>query len=680
MSAKRRKFSRIFIPNRGEIACRIIGACNSLGITPILGYSLADAASRARTLAPESLCLGGADARESYLNIKSVLARAAECQADAIHPGYGFLAENSAFSRAVEKAGITFIGPSSTAMKKLGDKIESKKIAKRCGVPILEGITVPEFGTRLPKALASFLAKASFPLLIKASAGGGGRGMRVVTHASEAAEQCAAAAREAKSIFGDGSIFIEPYITGARHVEVQIISDRRGSVRALGTRDCSLQRRHQKVIEEAPAIFPALENMLCRDAEKLCAAAQYESLATVEFLVADARYYFLEVNTRLQVEHPVTEESLGIDLVAAQIQAAEGAALSDILSQTSRLPQHSIEARICAEYPERDFRAAAGQLQTLQFSDSKSTAHTLRIETGYCAGDRVGHHYDSLLAKVIATAPTRADAITALTEALLSTEATPLRTNVGYLLALLKDPSFIANSHTLSTANQVLTTYTQEFNRYKHAALAAAALHRAAPHETQRKAWQRLGAWAIRAAIPVRIELRAYEEYYHIEITADLTALKLSGGTAENTHEMRLNTWRIDENGAFSFALDGIEFRGRVISAGAFGSTILIGGERFSIAYAAAPAKRRQSSAGGRMSGEVYAHLPGKIVAIKTANGKTATQGETLLVLESMKMEHAIVAPVTGTVSQLAGRSGAMVQGGELLLRIDPDGAKKRKR
>lgn len=670
----RRKLSRIFIPNRGEIACRIISACKKLGLTPILGFSLADVDSRARSLCEESICIGGADARESYLNATAVIARAQEMKADAIHPGYGFLAENARFARSLERAKIAFIGPSAAAMEKLGDKIRAKRIAHKCGVPILEGVTIPGETTAAKKILRSYLRDARFPLLIKASAGGGGRGMRVIANPSDAADQCVAASREAKNLFQDGSIFIEPYIAGARHVEVQIIGDRNGEVKALGTRDCSLQRRHQKVIEEAPASFltHSLEARLCQDAERLCASAQYESLATVEFLVAGDAYFFLEVNTRLQVEHPVSEQSLDIDLVEMQIRIAQGVDLKRVLKRRSNPARYSIEARLCAEFPERDFRASAGQLTKLSFAETND----LRIETGFRAGDRVTAHYDSLLAKLIVTADTRELARESLARALVNTKIAPMRTNIGFLIDLVNDSTFRANNHTLLTANHVLDAYTTNFATTLKHSIIAAAFVRAFPRKGS--AWHRFGSWTIRGSSAIRIELLAYEEYYSVVFDVAARTVTLNALRGDRS-SFEFNDWQNDDQNHFFFSLNGITLSG-VAAPRQKGVLVDFGRESIAVDYASpAPTRRAMVEVSGS-SRTVVAHLPGKIVALKTMNGKFVTEGETLLVLESMKMEHAIVAPISGVISQFERRPGAMVQSGDTLLHISARANRKRKK
>ena len=434
---------KLLVANRGEIACRVIRAAREMGISTVAVYSEADTSSLHRSMADESVPIGPSEPASSYLDIARILEAAKKSRADAIHPGYGFLSERAAFSEACAKAGIVFVGPPASAMKKLGSKIESKQLAVSCGVPITPGFF--ERGATAAR-LKKEAEKLGYPVMLKASAGGGGRGMRAVRDAAEFDREFRLASEEAEKAFGDSAMMVERLIERPRHIEVQVLADALGSVACLFERECSLQRRNQKVIEESPSPFmtPKLWDGMRDAATKLAKAAGYVNAGTVEFMVdpATREFFFLEVNARLQVEHPVTEAVTGIDLVKEQIKVAGGEklALPPALMNGDRrsLKGHAIEARIISEDPARGFLPSVGRI----VGWAAPSGEGVRVDTGFRAGDEVSRYYDSLLAKVIAHGMDREEAIVRLRGALADFHVLGVSTNIAYLLDVLEHPGF----------------------------------------------------------------------------------------------------------------------------------------------------------------------------------------------------------------------------------------------
>ncbi|MDW8106622.1 MAG: biotin carboxylase N-terminal domain-containing protein [Armatimonadota bacterium] len=434
-------FRKVLVANRGEIARRVIHACRELGIRTVAVYSEADANAPFVREADEAYLLGGAPAAESYLNIPRILEIAQRAGVEAIHPGYGFLSENPDFAQACEQAGIVFIGPRAEVIRLLGDKGAAKRAAERAGVPVVPGYT-PE-GAVAPEALLEAARQLGFPVLLKAVAGGGGKGMRVVDSPDHFVEVAESAAREALNAFGDPRLMLERYLTRPRHIEVQILADQHGTVLHLNERECSIQRRHQKIIEESPspALDAATRAAICDAAVRLAEAVGYTNAGTVEFLYEQtpngARFYFLEVNTRLQVEHPVTEIITGVDLVHWQIRIAAG----ERLDFTPPAPRgHAIEARLYAEDPDNDFAPSLGTLAVYH----QPHLPGVRFDSGVETGSVITHHYDPMIAKVIAHAPDRLSAIRRLVNALEQTIVLGVRTNQAFLIDLLQHPAFVA--------------------------------------------------------------------------------------------------------------------------------------------------------------------------------------------------------------------------------------------
>jgi 3-methylcrotonyl-CoA carboxylase alpha subunit len=472
---------RLLIANRGEIAVRILRACREHGISPVVVTSDADRDSPAVRLADAFVCLGPGPASESYLRADAVLAAAKTLHADAIHPGYGFLSENAAFADACDAAGITFVGPPGSVIRALGDKIGAKNTMQAAGVPCVPGYNGDD---QRDETLEREAALIGTPLLIKASAGGGGRGMRRVDHLADFLPQLTEARREAQAAFGDSRVLLEKYVLRPRHIEFQIFGDTHGSVVQLFERECSIQRRHQKILEESPspALTPALRARMAEAAVLAGKAAGYIGAGTVEFLVSGEEFFFLEVNTRLQVEHPVTESVTGTDLVAWQLAVAQGKPLP--LTQEELLSRgHCIEARVYAEDPATGFLPSLGRL--LRWREPSGPG--IRVDSGYTEGMEVPPFYDPMLAKVIASGPDRATALARLDQALASFVVLGITTNIEYLRALLADPAFIAGELHTGFLTERFTGWRPNATVPDEVLLALSALGQLSPSRTAEK-------------------------------------------------------------------------------------------------------------------------------------------------------------------------------------------------
>jgi acetyl-CoA carboxylase biotin carboxylase subunit len=435
-------FHKVLIANRGEIALRILRTCRELGIRTVVAHSRADAGSLPARLADESICVGPDDARSSYLNIPAIISAAAVTESEAIHPGYGFLAENASFAEICRACSLTFIGPSPEAIRLMGDKAQARVIAREAGVPVIPGSELPLKNEAEALEVAD---RAGYPVIFKAAAGGGGRGMRIVRERADAAQAFAACQAEAGAAFGSSGVYCEKYLEGARHIEVQVLGDRNGMRVHLGERDCSVQRRHQKLIEEspAPAVAPETRAGLHRAALTVAAAVNYVSAGTVEFLVdREERYYFIEMNTRIQVEHPVTEMLTGIDLVREQLRIAAGEALG-YRQDAIRFEGHALECRINAEDPET-FAPSAGRVTAWLAPGG----YNVRVDSHLLAPCVVPPFYDSLLAKVIVRGAHRAEAIARMRRALAETIVAGVKTTIPYHLRVLADPAFVEGRFT----------------------------------------------------------------------------------------------------------------------------------------------------------------------------------------------------------------------------------------
>lgn len=633
--------STLLVANRGEIACRIFRTCRALGIATVAVYSDADADALHVREADTAVRLPGAAPADTYLRGDLVVAAARAAGADAVHPGYGFLSENAGFAAAVQDAGLRWVGPPVKAIELMASKTRAKELMAAAGVPLLAPVD--------PAAATA----EDLPLLLKAAAGGGGRGMRVVRELSELPAELTAAAAEALSAFGDGEVFAEPYVERGRHVEVQIMADEHDGVWALGTRDCSLQRRHQKVIEEAPA--PGLDDGLrerLRDAATAAArAVGYRGAGTVEFLVAaDGRPYFLEMNTRLQVEHPVTEAVFGLDLVALQLRIAEGDPLPSAVPP--RPAGHAVEARLYAEDPARDWQPQTGALLSLDVPDEPG----LRLDTGYTGGDTVGVHYDPMLAKVIAHAPTRTEAVRLLARALERARIHGPVTNRELLVRSLRHPDFAAARPDTGFYDRHLTALTEAADEVaaRHAATAAALAAAARPAGTGTVA--RFGGWR---NLPSQPQLRRYRgepdgREYEITYRTTRDGLAPTDGT-------RVIAARPDR---VTLGIDGVTRHFDVLAQG---DRVYVDTASGTYTFTALP--RFTDPAARTEPGSLLAPMPGTVVRLADglAAGSAVAAGQPLIWLEAMKMEHRILAPAAGTLTALHAAPGLQVEVGALL-------------
>ncbi|MFG2063435.1 biotin carboxylase N-terminal domain-containing protein [Micromonospora sp. NPDC048871] len=675
--------SRLLVANRGEIARRIFATCRALGIETVAVHSDADAEAPFVAEADQAVRLPGHTPAETYLRIDLILDAARRCGADAVHPGYGFLAENADFATAVADAGLTWVGPPAKAIAAMGDKLAAKTLLAEAGVPMLPSWSEADQVT-------------DFPVLVKAAAGGGGRGMRIVRDPAGLPEAVASARREAASAFGDGTVFIERYVERGRHVEVQIVGDRHGTVLALGERDCSIQRRHQKIVEEAPALLDAeLRDRLHQAAVAAGQAVDYVGAGTVEFLLSEAgEFFFLEMNTRLQVEHPVTEAVTGLDLVRLQLLVAEGEPLP--LSATPPVRGHAIEVRLCAEDPAQGYRPATGTLHrfTVPGVAAEFTPHQgLRLDSGVIDGSAVGVHYDSMLAKLIAWAPTRVEAARALAGALARAELHGVTTNRDLLVRVLRSPEFAAaqvDTGFLDRHPEVLAPLLPPAELplvALAAALASAAARRAAAPVLAGlpSGWRNVPAvgqvtrftGGDGGEIEVRYRLDRAGRLAHWSTSADSTAASpnhagSTPATPNESGEARAETGEavtLIEASPERVVLEVAGVRrgyrvhrtgSEVFVDGPDGSARLVESPRFPLPGAALAA------------GSLLAPLPGAVTRVHVEVGQQVAAGDLLLTLEAMKLEHPVFAPTDGVVTELPVSPGGQVDTGAVLAVVNP--------
>ncbi len=603
----------LLIANRGEIACRIIRTARGLGIRTIAVHSDADASALHVRLADEAVRIGPAPARESYLVGDRILAAARDTGAEAIHPGYGFLSENADFAEAVIAAGLVWVGPRPDSIRAMGLKDAAKSRMIAAGVPVTPGYLGDD---QSPDRLAAEAVAIGYPVLIKAVAGGGGKGMRRVDNSADFADALGSCRREAASSFGDDRVLIEKYILSPRHIEVQVFGDTHGNIVHLFERDCSLQRRHQKVVEEAPVpgMDPATRAAVCDAAVKAARAVDYVGAGTIEF-IADAsaglsadRIWFMEMNTRLQVEHPVTEAITGQDLVEWQLRVASGEPLP-LTQDELAIDGHAIEARLYAEDPAKGFLPSIGRLDVFDLGES------VRIDTGVEQGAEVSPFYDPMIAKLIAYAATREEAREMLADALDEAVIWPVRTNAGFLVEALDHPDFVAGTvDTGLIAREGEALMPPPLPSDEALADAAASLTGQGGGFRLNAAPKRYG-WFLLDGQPLEIDF--------VEGAAD-PADEDRVLIAEGGQVWELARWRVDG-----------------------------------------------AAVGGAADGAILAPMPGRIIAVDVAEGQEVAMGQKLVTLEAMKMEHALVAPFAGTVAGLSARSGGQVTEGTLLVRIE---------
>ncbi|EOD65693.1 acetyl/propionyl/methylcrotonyl-CoA carboxylase subunit alpha [Amycolatopsis vancoresmycina] len=638
----------LLVANRGEIARRVFRTCRDAGIGTVAVFSDADAAAPHALAADTAVRLPGNAPSETYLRAELLVKAAAETGADAVHPGYGFLSENAAFARAVLDAGLTWVGPPPEAIETMGSKVESKRLMAAAGVPVLSELD--------PASVTS----DDLPLLVKASAGGGGRGMRVVRELSELAEAVESAKAEAGSAFGDPTVFCERYLETGRHIEVQVLADRHGTVWAVGERECSIQRRHQKVVEEAPSPFvdAAMREELFDAARKAAKAIDYVGAGTVEFLAGpDGRFYFLEMNTRLQVEHPVTENVTGLDLVALQLRIAEGERLP---ADPPPTVGHAIEVRLYAEDPAANWQPQSGTLHTFEVPDvDRSFEHGpgLRLDSGFETGSVVGVHYDPMLAKVITWAPTRAEAARRLAKALAASKIHGVVTNRDLLVTILRHEAFLAGEtdtaffdrHGLDTLAAPLATPGTERLSALAAALAEAAANRARATTQARlpSGWRN-----VRSAGQRKVFTVAGREH---EVVYSLTR----DGLRAEGFEVELVS---NEPGRVVLDVAGVR---RTFDVARHDGVSYVDSALGSVALEAAP--RFADPDAALAAGSLVAPMPGTVVRLAVQAGDPVKAGDPLLWLEAMKMEHRIAAPADGVVAELPVTVGQQVEVGTIL-------------
>jgi 3-methylcrotonyl-CoA carboxylase alpha subunit len=659
-------FSKILIANRGEIACRVIRTARRLGIRTVAVYSDADAKALHVEMADEAVNIGPALARDSYLRGDVILDAAKHTGAEAIHPGYGFLSENAAFAEACAEAQVVFIGPPASSIRAMGGKSEAKALMETAGVPLVPGYHGED---QSPELLRAEAKRIGFPVLIKASAGGGGKGMRVVTSAEEFDDQLSGAKREAINSFGDDRVLIERYVTRPRHVEIQVFADTQGNCVYLFERDCSIQRRHQKVVEEAPA--PNLDSTTRRRmGEAAVAAAKaigYVGAGTVEFLLdEDGSFFFMEMNTRLQVEHPVTEYITNQDLVEWQLRVASGQPLPTTQDQLS-IHGHAIEVRLYAEDPQKGFLPQTGRLDHLVFPPEDAF---VRVDTGVRSGDAISIHYDPMIAKLIVWADDRPSAVRRLRTALSQTQVVGLGANTEFLLAIASHPAFLAADLDTGFIQRHETDLLPEPAPAGDDVLAFAALGvlldrqaraqaRAAASGDPYSPWAGNDGWRLNDDAHDTLALRdgGTDRPVHLIYRRGGYRLDLQGGTVEASG-------RLAEDGTLTVDLGGRRTSATIVRRGA-DLTVFHQGGSHRLTLIEPLAGTDDAEAPG---GKLIAPMPGRIIAVLAEVGAEVTKGQPLIVMEAMKMEHTIKAPAEGRIGKVRYAVGDQVEDGAELI------------
>ncbi len=688
---------RLLVANRGEIARRVFATARAMGIETVAVYADGDAGAPFVAEADQAVALGGTSAAETYLDGAKVLAAALRTGADAIHPGYGFLSENAAFARAVIDAGLTWVGPPPEAIDAIGDKLAAKRLTTEVGVPTLPMVELAaEIGDdAAPAELAAAAREIGYPLLVKAAAGGGGKGMRVVAGEGELVEAMAGARREAEASFGDGTVFLEKYLPAPRHVEIQILGDTQGNLIHLFERECSIQRRHQKIIEEAPSpvLSAELRSAMGEAALRVARALGYHSAGTVEFLVADeadgtTRFWFLEVNTRLQVEHPVTEAVTGLDLVRQQIRVAQGLPLEHTQADLA-IDGHAIEARLYAEDVPAGFLPATGTLAAFAFPDDPA----VRLDSGVEAGSVVGVAFDPMLAKVIAHAPTRAEAALRLALALERATIAGVVTNRDLLVSSLRHPAFLAGDTTTDFLDRFGLIDRLDRGAGPHGPSPEAMAPLVAAVVLCRQAANRAAATAL-GFLPsgYRNSVMPPERFVAVAgqhlVTADyrprrdgafdveVTVAPADADPAAEHHLMavpvvaRLESCHCDSS-SLAAVIDGVRAQWTVVaSTGPDGPRWHVQGPSGRLDLV--ERSRFPQPGGGDVAGGQAAPMPGSVRVVAVSVGQQVERGQTLVVMEAMKMEHTIVAPEAATVSEVRCAVGDQVDNGQILVVLEP--------
>ncbi|MFI5499548.1 biotin carboxylase N-terminal domain-containing protein [Nocardia asteroides] len=661
-------FDTVLVANRGEIAVRVIKTLRAMGIRSVAVYSDADAGARHVREADVAVRLGPAPARESYLSIEKVVDAAIRSGAQAVHPGYGFLSENSAFAAALADAGIVFLGPPAKAIEVMGDKITAKNTVTAFGVPVVPGIAEPGL---TDDQLITAAAEVGYPVLVKPSAGGGGKGMRRVDRAEDLPAALVSARREAGAAFGDDTLFLERFVTRPRHIEVQILADKFGNVVHLGERECSLQRRHQKVIEEAPSplLDPATRARIGTAACNTARSVDYVGAGTVEFIVSADRpdeFFFMEMNTRLQVEHPVTELVTGVDLVECQVRVAAGQQLARAQDEI-RLVGHAVEARVYAEDPGRGFLPTGGTVLAL----SEPQGAGVRVDSGLLEGTVVGSDYDPMLSKVIARGDTRADALARLDRALEQTVLLGVTSNIEFLRFLLADADVQAGRLDTALLDRRVADFRpapvtdDEF-------VAAATYHWLRRWSaTDGDPWSAPSGWRLGAPAPTALRLAAGDRTRHVFLTGTTESATVritdddAAGSEPVDDGIRSLTATLTGD-VLTLTVDGIRRTHRVAEAD--GQLWVSTRDGVAVLREVAEASVR-GDAGHVGDAEIRSPMPGSVIAAPVADGATVAAGDPVIVIEAMKMEHALTAPVAGTVEVLV-QPGTQVKLDQILVRV----------
>ncbi|MAM80334.1 MAG: carbamoyl-phosphate synthase L chain ATP-binding protein [Gammaproteobacteria bacterium] len=645
----------ILVANRGEIARRIMRTARDMGIQTVAVYADGDQDAPFVKEADAAFALNGRTSAESYLVIEKIIDTCKRSGADAVHPGYGFLSENAEFAKAVIDAGFTWIGPSPEVISSMGDKLSAKKLMQKADVPTLPAIEVTDH-----LDINSAANDIGYPVLVKASAGGGGRGMRVVQNKSDLASAIKSAKREAASSFGDDTVFLEKWLDRSRHIEIQIIGDKHGNLTHCFERECSIQRRHQKLIEEAPspAVSPEIRAAMGEAAVKAAKSLGYASAGTVEFLLQDSEFYFLEVNARLQVEHPVTEEIIGFDLVREQIRVAEGECLSFTQEDLS-INGHAIEARLCAEDPNNDFLPSPGPVNVWQ----TSAAGNVRFDSGVESGSIIAMEFDAMIAKVIAHAPTRREAAMKLARALETTSIQGLTTNRDFLVSTLRSEAYLAGDTTTDFIERVNPARVRKISDDELTeAVIAAALASQAKNRTNAKVLKSIRSGWRNTMLPFQLLNFSHQgTIWHVE-------------------------YRSQRDGSFKVRIAGNEIIVRVLNVDADSLSLDIDGKRLNFwvhhrldewhihtskgDLSLTQLPRYPLQEGEEQRGGLVAPMPGTVLSTEITTGDNVGKGDLLVTLEAMKMEHRITAPRDGKIENVHVAAGDQVETDQLLVTL----------
>ena len=648
--------TRLLIANRGEIARRIMRTAHDMGISTVAIYADSDANAPFVNEADSAVALNGRTTAETYLDVGKVLDACRRSGADAIHPGYGFLSENEAFAQAVIDAGIKWLGPTPKVIGLMGDKLSAKRLMDEAGVPTLPGVEI-EADTDIVAAAA----KIGYPVLVKASAGGGGRGMRVVENEAGLVAAVEGAKREAGSSFGDDTVFLEKWLATSRHVEIQILGDSHGNLVHCYERECSIQRRHQKIIEEAPS--PAVDDALrSRMGDAAIAAAKklgYSSAGTVEFLLSGDDFYFLEVNARLQVEHPITEEIIGKDLVREQIRVAEGETLSFTQEDIS-INGHAIEARLYAEDPAKGFLPAPGPV----LAWTPSTIGKARFDSGVETGSEISTQFDPMIAKVIVHAPTRREAVSRLARVLETTEIQGLKTNRDFLVTTLRTPEYLAGDTTTDFIERVKPALPREVSRQE---LVEAAIATTIEGQARRRAAAKvlgtMSSWWRNSTMPMERISYKFGKKDEVEVTYKR---QRSGTFAVHVDEQTMHvTCYASGEGNVDLDLDGRRLH---FNVSPHADDWLIHSNHGDLCLTELP--RYPSTDSDESGGGLTAPMPGSVLETQVAAGAKVAKGDLLVILEAMKMEHRITAPRDGVVESVHVNVGEQVENAQLLVTL----------